>query len=53
MPEKRLHPKRNAYRFRGTSIDVIAELPQAAQACIRRGGDVIVTVEWREPGDPS
>lgn len=49
MPEKKLPPKKNAYRFRGVGIDVIAELPKAAANCIRRGGDVVVTVEWSEP----
>lgn len=51
MPEAELPEKKNAYRFRGNAIDVIAELPKAAARAIRRGGHVVVTVEWSEPSD--
>ena len=52
MPEAKLPKGKNAYRFRGNAIDVIAELPKQAASAIRRGGYVTVTVEWSEPADP-
>lgn len=48
MPEAKLPEKKNAYRFRGNAIDVIAKLPKRAAFVIRRGGHVTVTVEWSE-----
>lgn len=48
MPEAKLPEKKNAYRFRGNAIDVVAKLPKQAASVIRRGGHVTVTVEWSE-----
>ena len=56
-PRKTLPAARNAYRFRGVAVDVIAQLPAAAQKVVRAGGHVVVTVEWEaldgKSGDPS
>ena len=48
MTEYRLKPKRNAYRFRGRKIDVIAELPKEAADRIRSGQHVTVIVDVPE-----
>jgi hypothetical protein len=47
-----LPQKENAYRFRGSEVDVIAELPKGAADHVRRGYGVTVTVEWHEPTEP-